>query len=186
MKGLIINHDTAYLDSLQELFPDTDRMFYQEFDPEKARDYDYIVLSGGPINISAPTDLAEEKQYLLHTEQPIFAVCLGLEIICVMHGSKLLEMPKKRTGFHPLEVFGHRYQIFHNHGWFIRDVPDGFDLLYSTGDIVDAIEHKGKKILAFQGHPEMSGSHGEALRDIFFERYLQQNNCEPEYDTQFV
>ena len=60
MKGLIINHNTRYIDKLVELF-NCDVMNYTDFDIEKVEQYDYVILSGGPIDISKETDIKIEK-----------------------------------------------------------------------------------------------------------------------------
>ena len=55
MRGLIINHHSKFLEQLVKLsseFAQIEVIDYQEFSIEKAEKYDFIILSGGSINIS--------------------------------------------------------------------------------------------------------------------------------------
>ena len=51
MKGLIINHNTQYIDKLVELF-ECDVMNHVDFDVDKVEQYDYVILSGGTNEFS--------------------------------------------------------------------------------------------------------------------------------------
>ena len=58
-KGLIINHNTSYIDKLHELFSECDIISYKDFDSALVETYDYLVLSGGEIHISDKNDIVE-------------------------------------------------------------------------------------------------------------------------------
>lgn len=177
MKGLIINHDTAYIDSLRELFPDSDVLRHKEFNDAKADPYGYIILSGGPIDISKPCDLENEKEFLRSTTKPVLGICLGLELLCVMYGSRLLEFEKRRMGFYAIELFGQKYHVYHNHGCYISHAPEEFDVLFKNEDVIEAVMHKTKPVFALQGHPELSGNDGIRLRDLFFKMIVNKKSC---------
>jgi GMP synthase-like glutamine amidotransferase len=173
MKGLIIDHKTKYIAALTELFPEAELVRHGKFDPSDTEKYDFIVLSGGPINISGPQDIAEEKRFLLSTSKPILGVCLGHQMLGVANGSKLLQLRGNREGFFDISILGAAGKIFYNHEWYIKELPQGFSLLANDGEIITAMHHKTKPILSVQGHPEMSGEYGRKIRDIFIERFVK-------------
>jgi GMP synthase-like glutamine amidotransferase len=85
MAGLIINHNTKYIGKVIGLFKDCDVMHWTNFNAERAESYDYIVLSGGPIDIDGD-NIKEEKEWLYKTNKPILGICLGLQILCLAYG----------------------------------------------------------------------------------------------------
>lgn len=176
MKCLIIDHNTTLIEELKQLFPEADIVKYSEFHKNITEKYDFIVLSGGPIHISSPDDIKEEKEFLQTTTKPILGICLGLQIIGIAHGSALLDLEKERTGLFELEILGEKGKIHQEHGCFIKDVPDGFEVLDRQGDIIEAMAHKSRPILAIQGHPEKSGKFGELIKKIFIKKFVQPTN----------
>lgn len=166
MKGLIINHNTQYIDKLVELF-NCDVMNHTDFNIEKVEQYDYIILSGGPIDISKETDIVEEKLWLRETNKPILGICLGLQILCLVYDETLeyKELENNRKIYEKFEFENTNYDMFYNHSYYFEKIPKDF-----IGEIKDGIliwmKHKTKPILAFQGHPEMS-EQGELIRDYF-------------------
>jgi GMP synthase-like glutamine amidotransferase len=173
MNGLIINHETGYLRQLRRLFPEADVVFYRDFDPEHAERCDFIVLSGGPINISGPKDIAEEKRFLLRTSKPVFGVCLGHQILGVANGSALLQLERGREGFFDTSILGAAGKMFYSHGWHIKELPPGFSLLANDGEIITAMRHNTKPTFSVQGHPELSGEYGRKIREIFMETFVK-------------
>jgi anthranilate/para-aminobenzoate synthase component II len=166
MKGLIINHNTRYIDKLVELF-NCDVMNYTDFDIEKVEQYDYVILSGGPIDISKETDIKTEKDWLRETNKPILGVCLGLQILCLVYDETLdyKELEHNRKIFDSVLFENFDYNMFYNHSYYFNKIPENF-----IGEVKDNIliwmRHKTKTILAFQGHPEMSED-GEKIREYF-------------------
>ncbi len=170
MRGLIINHNTSYCKDLFYLFGDEcDIVNYQYFSTEQANKYDFIVLSGGEIHISDDDDIYEEKQFLKATTKPIFAVCLGMQIVCVINDLKLGELPQRIKGEYFLPYLESGGQMTYNHGWYIGNIPNGFDGIIEDG-IVKAIWNE--KVLGFQGHPELSGEYGQRIKEYFIQNYI--------------
>lgn len=173
MKGLIIDHGSTLIDALKELFPEADVMHHSTFDRSIAESHDFIVLSGGPIHISHPEDLLEEKEFLKTTKKPVLGICLGLEILGVTFGSRLLKLKKKRKGLYALDILGENGMMYYKHGWFIKDAPEGFDVLARDDDIITAMACKDRPILAVQGHPEKSGDFGNSVKRTFIENFVK-------------
>jgi len=166
MRGLIINHNTQYIDKLIELF-ECDVMNHTDFDVDKVEEYDYVILSGGPIDISKEDDIVVEKEWLRQTNKPILGICLGLQILCLVYDETLIykELESNRKLYEYL-LFEHSvYNMFYNHSYYFSKVPDGFE-----GEVKDNIliyiKHLKKPIIAFQGHPEMS-EQGKEIKEYF-------------------
>jgi len=173
MKGLIVDHQTRFIKQLKALFKGCDVVSYLEFDPVHAGGYDYVILSGGPIHISYATDLSEEKKFLRQTDKPILGICLGLEILGIAYGSTIRELPKKRTGLHTVNFLDQEMKIFQSHRFCLATLPKDFIALATTGTIIEIIKHKYKPLLAFQGHPELSGRYGKIIKKHFLNDYCQ-------------
>ena len=166
MKGLIINHNTQYIDKLIELF-ECDVMNHVDFDVEKVEQYDYIILSGGPIDISKENDIVAEKEWLIQTNKPILGICLGLQILCLVYDESLIykELEYTRKLKESVLFENIDYDMFYNHSYYFSKVPEGFDGEVRT-NILIYMKHLTMPIFAFQGHPEMS-EQGEKIRDYF-------------------
>lgn len=167
-KGLIINHNSSYCSSLHKLFPDCDIISYSDFTIEKTNDYSYFILSGGEINISGIEDIKEEKEFIKTTKKPIFGVCLGMQIISICFGQKLLEIGYRVKGTRKIDIFDKELELVYNHGWYIPEAPDGFN-----GGKDEHVQYiYNDNILAFQAHPELSGESGLYLKEYFIKNYL--------------
>ena len=167
-KGVIINHNSHYINELKKLFR-CDIINYIDFTPEKVEKYDYVILSGGPIDISEVTDIVAEKKWLTETNKPILGICLGLQILCIAF-DKTLEYKKfeeNRKIIDKMSFEGVEYDMFYNHSYHFDKIPEGF-----SGEVKDGIliymKHREKSIIAFQGHPEMMDKkQGRKIRNYF-------------------
>jgi carbamoylphosphate synthase small subunit len=169
MKGLIINHSNSFPKETINFF-NCDYINYQDFNSKIADSFDYLVLSGGHINISGKNDIVEEKEFLSKTNKPIFGICLGLQILSIIDGAELLCGSKIRNGKKILNFKENRLLLHYEHYCRIQEIPNSYNG-YIKNDIVEWIIHKSKPIIAFQAHPEKSGKSGIFLKDYFF------NNC---------
>ena len=175
MKCLIIYHKTKYKEELLSLFSEysPELIDCENFDPEYAEKFDFIVLSGGPIHISDEEDIKKEKDFIRKTNKPILGICLGLQIFGVTFGSKLLQLEKEREGLSDFELHGEKGRLYFAQGWLVKDEPAEFEVLRKNGEIIEAMRHKTKPFLAVQGHPEISGEYGEKIKKIFIDRYVK-------------
>lgn len=166
MAGLIINHSTKYIGQVIKLFDGCDVMHWRNFNADRCETYDYIILSGGPIDITGD-NLKEEKEWLKKTNKPVLGLCLGLQILCLVYDEELIynTLPHNRKLFEKVTFAGEDYNMFYNHMYYFNKIPKDF-----VGEIHNNIliymRHKTKPILAFQGHPEMT-ERGDKIKEIF-------------------
>ena len=158
-KGLIINHHTKVLKDLHELFIECDIITYTHFSKEHAEKYDYIILSGGDINISGVDDIKEEKEFLKNTNKPILGICLGMQIMSILNGEILKDLPSRIRQKELINI-GIEGEIQYDHGCFIENIPTRFNGVKTQ--FVKAIWNE--KVLGLQGHPEMSGEFGKQVK----------------------
>jgi len=170
IKCLIINHDTKYICKLIDLFNGCDVMNYRNFDPLKCETYNYIILSGGPINIDGD-NIKEEKMWLKETNKPILGICLGFQILCLIYGSKMNKFEHNRKLNEKLKFVDDEYNMFYNHIYYFKEIPMDF-VGEIKNNLITYIKHKTKPILAFQGHPEMT-EHGYKIKDFFIEKIVK-------------
>jgi GMP synthase-like glutamine amidotransferase len=173
IRGLIIDHNSAYHNELIELFDNCDVINYKYFTEEHVNKYDYIVLSGGDINISHEKDLVEEKKFIIKTDKPIFGICLGMQIISISFGENLKNLHERRMLKESIKLDDLEGELNYNHECYIEKIPEG---LFGITEEVDnhpmVISLWKDNILAFQGHPEISGEFGKKLRDIFLSKFF--------------
>lgn len=170
MKGLIINHNTRYIGKLIHLFKGCDVMNFSNFDPERCELYDYIILSGGPIDITGD-NIKEEKEWLRTTKKPILGICLGIQILCLAYGEEMNKFSQNRKIIENLKFIDINYNMFYNHTYYFSKIPNDF-VGEIKNNIVVYIKHKTKPIIAFQGHPEMT-EQGDRIRDFFLNEIVK-------------
>lgn len=175
MTGLIINHRTKYIGKVIQLFPGCDVMDYTNFNSDRVETYDYIVLSGGPIDITE-NNIKEEKDWLKITNKPILGICLGLQILCLVYDESLVynkfERDYNRKLLENLHFIDTDYQMFYNHSYYFNRLPIDF-VGEIKGGIVTYMKHKTKPIIAFQGHPEMT-ENGIKIKDFFLNEIVNK------------
>jgi GMP synthase-like glutamine amidotransferase len=175
MAGLIINHDTKYIGKVIQLFKGCDVMHHTNFNAERAEQYDYIVLSGGPIDIAGDR-LKEEKEWLKITEKPVLGICLGLQILCMVYDESLIynKFPNNynRKLYEGVRFVDTDYNMFYNHSYYFNRIPDGF-VGEVKNNILTYMRHKTKPVIAFQGHPEMTDN-GVKIKEFFLKDIVKK------------
>jgi GMP synthase (glutamine-hydrolysing) len=142
---------------------------------------DLVVMMGGPMGVYE-TDvhpwLACEIVRLarrIMMDRPTLGVCLGSQIIAAAMGARVYPGPVKEVGFAPVTINAAGLNsplrhivdvpVLHWHGDTF-DLPDGVELLASSGKYAHQAFRRGDNLLALQCHPEM----GEDPR---FEAWLE-------------
>ncbi|MFA5929360.1 MAG: gamma-glutamyl-gamma-aminobutyrate hydrolase family protein [Candidatus Micrarchaeia archaeon] len=132
-----------------------------------------IIISGGPAMLSQVDrrEFLAPFQFVKESGVPILGVCLGHQIIGLLHGSKIshgaqvkkmeaVEVSKDDALFAGVGT-GSLFQESHFEH---ITLPDGFTLLAKSQSCAnEAMKHRQKKIYGVQFHPEASGGIGTAV-----------------------
>ncbi|MGB3750724.1 MAG: glutamine-hydrolyzing carbamoyl-phosphate synthase small subunit [Arcobacteraceae bacterium] len=120
-----------------------------------------IFLSNGPGD---PLTLTKEKlevQKLIRTEIPIFAICLGHQMLSIAHGHDTYKLKfGQHGGNHPVKNNKNVVEITaQNHNY---NVPDSIASIAELTHInlfdntIEGVKYKNKPIFSVQHHPEAS------------------------------
>lgn len=139
---------------------------------------DGIMLSNGPGDPADCISIIEEIKKLYHTDIPIFAICLGHQLMALASGAVTHKLKYgHRGGNHPVKDLrtGRVYISSQNHGYVVDDksmdsntaVPAFVNVNDGTNE---GLEYKGKHIFTVQFHPEACP--GPKDSDYLFERFM--------------
>lgn len=123
---------------------------------------DGIMLSNGPGDPKECTSIIEEIKKLYQTEIPIFAICLGHQLMALANGADTHKMKYgHRGGNHPVKdlATGRVYISSQNHGYVVD--TDRLDPAVAVPAFVnvndgtnEGLRYTGKNIFTVQFHPE--------------------------------
>lgn len=140
---------------------------------------DGIMLSNGPGDPKECTSIIEEIRTLYHTEIPIFAICLGHQLMALATGADTHKMKYgHRGGNHPVKDLetSRVYISSQNHGYVV-DIA-GLDPKIATEAFVnvndgtnEGLKYTGKNIFTVQFHPEASP--GPQDSSYLFDRFIK-------------
>ncbi len=127
-----------------------------------AMDPDGIMLSNGPGDPKTCTDIIKEIKKLYQTDIPIFAICLGHQLMALANGIDTKKLKYgHRGGNHPVKdaMTGRVYISSQNHGYVVD--TDGLDPRVATPSFTnvndgtnEGLMYTGKNIYTVQFHPE--------------------------------
>lgn len=125
-------------------------------------DPDGIMLSNGPGNPETNVSIIEEIRKLYQTEIPIFAICLGHQLMALANGGKTYKLKYgHRGGNHPVKDLrdGRVYISSQNHGYAVdassMDPAVAKEAFVNVNDGTnEGLKYEGKKIFTVQFHPE--------------------------------
>lgn len=123
---------------------------------------DGIMLSNGPGDPKECTSIIEEIKKLYATEIPIFAICLGHQLMALANGADTHKMKYgHRGGNHPVKdlATGRVYISSQNHGYVVdTDNLDPAVVVPAFVNVNDGtnegLSYTGKNIFTVQFHPE--------------------------------
>ena len=123
---------------------------------------DGIMLSNGPGDPKECTEIIAEIRKLYDTDIPIFAICLGHQLMALATGADTYKMKSgHRGGNHPVKdlATGRVYISSQNHGYVVD--MDKLDPKVATPAFInvndgtnEGLNYTGKKIFTVQFHPE--------------------------------
>ena len=140
---------------------------------------DGIMLSNGPGDPKECTEVIKEIKKLYDSDVPIFAICLGHQLMALATGADTHKMKYgHRGGNHPVKDLstGHVYISSQNHGYVV-DV-DKLDPSIATPAFVnvndgtnEGLKYTGKNIFTVQFHPEACP--GPQDSGYLFDRFIE-------------
>lgn len=138
---------------------------------------DGIMLSNGPGDPKDCTPIIEELKKIYHSDIPVFAICLGHQLMALATGADTCKMKYGHRGAnHPVKDLdtGKVYISTQNHGYMVDSETvnpqiANVGFVNVNDNTVEGLNYKGKKIFTVQFHPEASaGPHDtEGLFDKF-------------------
>ena len=140
---------------------------------------DGIMLSNGPGNPETNTTIIEEIRKLYHTDIPVFAICLGHQLMALANGGATYKLKYgHRGGNHPVKDLesGRVYISSQNHGYAVdaasmdRSVVREAFVNVNDGTN-EGLAYEGKKIFTVQFHPEACP--GPKDSGYLFDRFME-------------
>lgn len=139
---------------------------------------DGIMLSNGPGDPKECTDIIREIKKLYETEVPIFAICLGHQLMALATGADTHKLKYgHRGGNHPVKDLetGRVYISSQNHGYVVdMDTIDPAVAVPAFINVNDGtnegLKYVGKNIFTVQYHPEACP--GPQDSSYLFDRFL--------------
>ncbi len=147
---------------------------------------DGIMLSNGPGDPKECTAIIAEIKKLYDTEIPIFAICLGHQLMALATGADTYKMKYgHRGGNHPVKdlATGSVYISSQNHGYVVD--LDKLDPRVATPAFInvndgtnEGLHYTGKNIFTVQFHPEACC--GPQDSGYLFDRFIEMMNAKRE------
>ena len=140
---------------------------------------DGIMLSNGPGDPKECVTIIEEIKKLYETEIPIFAICLGHQLMALATGADTKKMKYGHRGAnHPVKDLetGRVYISSQNHGYVVDDstideniATIGF--INVNDKTVEGLRYKNKNIFTVQFHPEACP--GPQDSSLLFDKFIE-------------
>ena len=140
---------------------------------------DGIMLSNGPGDPETCVSIIEEIRKLSETDIPIFAICLGHQLMALAYGAKTYKLKYgHRGGNHPVKDLstGRVYISSQNHGYAVdyntmdKNVAEEAFINVNDGTN-EGLNYIGKKIYTVQFHPEACP--GPLDSGYLFDRFMK-------------
>lgn len=140
---------------------------------------DGIMLSNGPGDPKECTSIIEEIKKLYHTDIPIFAICLGHQLMALANGADTHKMKYgHRGGNHPVKDLetSRVYISSQNHGYVVDtqnlDPSVAAPAFVNVNDGTnEGLKYTGKNIFTVQFHPEACP--GPLDSGYLFDRFMK-------------
>lgn len=144
-----------------------------------AAEPDGIMLSNGPGDPKSCTDIIKEIKKLYDSDVPIFAICLGHQLMALATGADTHKLKYgHRGGNHPVRDLktGRVYISAQNHGYVVD--TDKLDAAVAKPAFVnvndgtnEGLEYVGKQIFTVQFHPEACPGPQDSA--YLFDRFIE-------------
>ena len=140
---------------------------------------DGIMITNGPGDPAECTEIIEQIRILADSMIPVFAICLGHQLMALAHGAKTYKMKYGHRGAnHPVKdlVTGKVYISSQNHGYVVdadsidRDIAKPW-FINVNDKTVEGLEYIGKPVKTVQFHPEANA--GPKDSELLFDEFMK-------------
>ncbi len=130
---------------------------------EDLKDYQAVILSGGPNNIGEEQRLGFDKT-IFELGKPVLGICYGMQLMSDHFGGVVDSNIVKEYGQNEVKInnkvpifdgLGETQQVLMSHGDTVKIAPNGFEVIGKSGDAIAAIGNIQDKMYGFQFHPEV-------------------------------
>lgn len=140
---------------------------------------DGIMLTNGPGDPKECTEVIQNLKSLYQSDVPIFAICLGHQLMALATGCDTEKMKYGHRGAnHPVKDLetGRVYISSQNHGYMVKEESVPSDIaevaFINVNDrTVEGLKYKNKNIFTVQFHPEACA--GPKDSEVLFDRFIK-------------
>ncbi len=130
---------------------------------EELKEYQSIILSGGPNSVSSDQRLKfDEKIFELGV--PVLGICYGMQLMSDHFGGTVAGNVVKEYGQNEIWIdtsspifdgLEENQKVLMSHGDTVKIAPEGFKVIAKSGQAIAAIGNDEKKMYGLQFHPEV-------------------------------
>ena len=154
-------------------------IFPIEVEIEKIKDYDALILSGGPSSVWAESALKYDSA-IFDMGKPTLGICYGMQLINEHFGG--IVEPNVKTEYGQIEIevdntcplfdgLDKKQQVLMSHGDAVSKFADGFTTVAVTGTVCAGIYNADRNIVAVQFHPEVDPTvNGKKMLENFLRK----------------
>ena len=140
---------------------------------------DGIMLTNGPGDPKECTEVIQNLKSLYQSDVPIFAICLGHQLMALATGCDTKKMKYGHRGAnHPVKDLetGRVYISSQNHGYMVKEDSVPSDIaevafINVNDKTVEGLKYKNKNIFTVQFHPEACA--GPKDSEVLFDRFIK-------------
>jgi len=167
---LVIDNNTRFLKSVSALLNKYSCHYIvkniKTVSMAQIRKSDAIVMTGGPSISNTPKKILKKQLNIINktrqTKKPFFGICLGMQLLCLLYGSPVIRLNKKRKGFMVIKVKKQndilkgykKLRVYENHMHCIRRVSKQLEILAASRDGIEAVKVLKKPVYGVEFHPE--------------------------------
>ena len=177
---LIINNDSVFFPKLVKIIDNFGFIpipihFTELFKPTTYNTYSGIVLSGGPHDTHDNAEMDSERKIIRDVRIPVLGVCFGMQLLAMMYGGKIKQLPKKDAGTKMYEVISleqngllcglpSKFLVAGSNEFVIESVGSELVVIGKSRFGIEIIRHKKRQIYGVQFHPEIYATKTDGLK----------------------
>ncbi len=152
--------------------------------------YEAIIISGGPKSVEdKDAHFCDPKLFTL--DIPILGICYGMQLMAKMRGGRVGPSHLRQDGpqltstegaSNLFEGLSGQQKVLMSHGDSVHDLPEGFRIVATSGQLTAAIEDPVRRHYGVQFHPEVFQT--ENGPDIFRNFLFNISELTPDYTAE--